>query len=664
MGNERAFRTVALAVLAISGFLVLTAYGWYTALNALIPFVMACAWLVVLVLASWGAGDLVYRRLLGQREPGLEDLFMQCLAGTAVLAVAAGALGLVHLLDPMTLLPVLAAFSCHGALRAYRSFPIPAVKTPGTRHWSWLVIGTAGGLSLAAATTFAPFYDQWHYHLGFPYQWLRAGSIVTFPHQAYSFFPSNMGLLYLFGLAGPGAWATQVTHWWMGVLTAIGTAAIARRMGAPPGGQILAAAVFAATPSVVQVGALAAADLGVAAFAVGSVLALLRVRSDHRGTAHWAGVSGAFAGLAVGTKYLALASVAVPIGLVVGYLALVRAPDGGPLFRRVLRLLVPFTVTMMVVSGPWFARNAIQTGNPVYPYYATVFSQSEGDKTHSDEQVATGIGSFAVAGDTVLTAFSLGTFDRRGHAGDIGPVHLWLMPLVLVWLWRRRDNGSAILVFGVFILSLGAWAIGPPLGRYLLPSLALSSALTGTSLSDIVGHAGRTVRWVTSFLLFALLVANCNPVRGEYLGSQLACFLGFETEEQYLEENCTQLDAFGAANDQLPADARILLVGEPRAYGLDRDLVVEDQFRKPLLVELAESTSSAVEIRNRLESLGITHLLWNAAEADRIASAAGRAEYLACSSPEARSRLDQFLSDEITVVASGPWWEIRALEAN
>jgi hypothetical protein len=148
------------------------------------------------------------------------------------------------------------------------------------------------------------------------------------------------------------------------------------------------------------------------------------------------------------------------------------------------------------------------------------------------------------------------------------------------------------------------------------------------------------------------------------MGSQLACFLGFQTEEQYLRDNCTQLDAFRAANTDLPGNARILLVGEPRVYGLDRDPVVEDQFRTPLLVELAESTTSSAEIGRRLRERGITHILWNAAEAERIAAADGRSDFFACSSSEARDRLDRFLTDGVAPIAEGRWWTIGVVAEN
>jgi hypothetical protein len=169
------------------------------------------------------------------------------------------------------------------------------------------------------------------------------------------------------------------------------------------------------------------------------------------------------------------------------------------------------------------------------------------------------------------------------------------------------------------------------------------------------------IRHVFGGLLLVVLLANCNPIRGEYLRDQLGCFLGLQTDEEYLQRNCTQLEAFRTANETLPVGAKVLLVGEPRAYGIDRDIVVEDQFRKPLLAAIAERSSSHTEIMERLRSLGVTHLLWNAAEAERIATAEGRTDFLACSSQDARARLDRFLADAVIPVAAGRSWEIGAL---
>jgi len=111
----------------------------------------------------------------------------------------------------------------------------------------------------------------------------------------------------------------------------------------------------------------------------------------------------------------------------------------------------------------------------------------------------------------------------------------------------------------------------------------------------------------------------------------------------------------------LPPDAKVLLVGEPRPFGIDRDVVGEDQFRPPLLVELANRSSTPGEIADGLLELGVTHLVWNATEASRIAEAEGRQRFLECDGEPSQDRLDRFLSDFTQPVEAGEWWEITEL---
>lgn len=662
MGRERIPGAVVVgsSVLAISAAVVITLYGWYPALNAVVPLFNAVLWLSVLAVASWGAGRLVCRWKISDTRWTLEDAVLVLLAGTAVLMATAGVLGILHLLYPPVLLAALACWACYGGLLLYRQPPLPPTGSEPSHHIAWVAVGVAGAVSLAAATTFAPFYDQWHYHLGFPYQWLRAGTIITFPRHAYSFFPSNMGLLYLFPLASLGGWAAQVVHWWMGLLTAGGAAAVARRLGARGDGQVLTAALFLATPSVVQLAALAGADLGVAAFGTGAVIALLRLRDEPKRAILWATASGLLAGLAGGSKYLALASVVVPAGLVLMVISIVGSRKReNPL--RAVKVFVGFALGTSIFLAPWLVRNALQTGNPVHPYFAGIFHHETAAAARSDLEIADGIGDFELTPDKLGAALTFGTFSPRGQSGNLGPVHLWLLPLVLLWVWRRRRDPGVLIVSGTLFIGLAAWALGPPLGRYLLPTVALASALGGAAWTDVVNRLPTAMRIGSSIFLVAILAANCNPIRGEYLYQQIECFLGAANSEEYLESNCTQVEAFRAADQKLPLSATVLLVAEPRPYAFDRDLVVEDGFRKPMLVELAETTSTPDEIAAKLRQLGVSHLLWNSAEAKRIAKAEQRTLYLECETPAAQDRLDRFLEVLTQPVVHGAWWEIRAL---
>ena len=100
-----------------------------------------------------------------------------------------------------------------------------------------------------------------------PYQWLNSGALTVFPRNSFSYYWANAGLFYLYPLAGPGGWAAQVSHLWLGFVTGLAAAALARQAGADRRTAVLAAAVFAATPAVLEVASYAISELYIAIFA-------------------------------------------------------------------------------------------------------------------------------------------------------------------------------------------------------------------------------------------------------------------------------------------------------------------------------------------------------------------------------------------------------------
>ena len=494
----------------------------------------------------------------------------------------------------------------------------------------------------------------------FPTSGFERAPFSPIPRQAYSFFPANMGLLYTYALSGPGGWGAQVIHWWLGALAAAGSAAAARRLGAALGGQLLAAALFAASPAVVLMGALAGSDLGVAAFAIGGMLLILRMIQTPGLPASIAIGAGLAAGVSAGCKYSALATVVIPMGIVAVVAAAVVGSSLGRV-RRVVSIGLAFGLGASITLAPWFLRNVVDTGNPVFPYMERGFSGEQESLPGDNAGVSSGIGTFEFDSSKIKTALTMGTFSRRGRGGDLGPVYLIVSPLILWWAWRNRRKPEVWTAYGYVALAVPAWAVGPPLGRYLFPVMAVVAALIGASWSEESTGWSRPLRWTMTLLLVVILGANCNPARDHNLFNQIRCFLGAGDSEEYLLENCTQLEPFRAANAVLPLDAMVLLVGEPRPFEIDRDVIVEDQFRVPLLVELANQSASAKDIATQLERIGVTHILWNSAEADRIAKAENRGGFLVCRDDSAQARLDRFLSAFTKPIDSGDWWQIVEL---
>jgi hypothetical protein len=612
-------------------------------------------WLAVFGLACFGPGAILWRRL---GDDPLEDTLARWVIcstlGAGLLAAAAFVLGALHILNPVPLVLVLLLSAALG-LRELRG-NVPALREiePVSSRTAAALLFFAGVVTLLAVPTLSSFYDQWNYQLAFPFRWLREGRLVTFPRHGYSYFPANMGLLYTYALSTFGGWAAQAVHWWMGLLTVLGVAALAGRIGKLRG-RLWAAAIFATTPSVMLTATVAGADLGVSACAVsGWLLLLTALRSRKPWSPRLWFLCGAMAGLAAGCKYLALATVAIP--LFAGVLLFLSRGPGGPEDRRnKAAALLSWAGGALLLFSPWMIRNILAAGNPFYPYLGSFFKTAGAlPPVRLFHDATSGGGGLPPALRAVVRALTLRTFSPEGFAGLIGPVYLILLPVAVIWAVRRRETGPRLLLAGT-AGGILLWSFFPQLGRYLLPVLAIAAALAGPAveslLSSWTGWPSRLLRLSLLGILAWAFFGGCSyfaAVRG-------SCTLGAYDNGKILTEYVSYWPAISWMNEELPEQARILFVGESRSFLVERSVTIEDPYQTPLLVELAEQSGSGREMAARLKQMGVTHVLINYSEAARIAWLNKRPSYFSPLSPAGQRNLDDFFRGSLRAVKeAGP----------
>jgi hypothetical protein len=616
--------------------------------HALALLIALAGWLSLFTLAAIGLGAPLARRVSGEPLAGLESWVVAAASGAVALAAVAGTLGAIGLLAPAALLAVLLAAAAGGAVVVVKARPSLPARLPALPA---AVLAFGAIVTLLAVATPSPFYDQVHYHLAFPERWLRSGRIEVFPRHSYSYLAANMGLLYTYALAGPGVWAAQAIHWWMGLLATCGAFAIARKIGAGREGAAWAVAFIVATPSFLLSSTWAASDLAVAAFgATGCLMVLDAVAPEKRRGARWYVLAGLLCGAAFGSKYVALTSVALPAALILMGALLATFIRGGDRSGGVLRL-VAWGGGMSAAILPWAARNAWLTGNPVHPFLASVFG-----RFHPDQEIAAvahaaaGIAGSADEGASLLATLTLRTFEPQGAAGWIGPLWLILLPLWIVALvFGKRTPRAVALAVGV-ATGIAAWTQFHQLGRYLLPLLVLAAAGIGMAWEQMQSAVTGTLRRATVVLVAFVMLWSIQGGLSEAVFTRISCTFGRSDPRQFLERYVTYWAALPIVNERLPEDARILLVGEPRSLHLDRDVVVEDPFHKPYLIEVAEVSSSGPEMAALLRERGITHVLYNEQEAARIARMRDQPGYFAGASAPVTARLQEFLGGCLVLV--------------
>jgi hypothetical protein len=391
---------------------------------------------------------------------------------------------------------------------AQSSQPVPGAATPRT-SWSgqhWLLLPAALGLaSLVLKAGLEPLsgvdngfrWDQ------LARQMLHTGRMDFYPpvtDQDFLLYFWCDGIaplvsdLYLWcylslGRAAGGATTPVVIG--QGLLLFRVVYQLAARQAGPGAGR--AAMALLASSALLLWGVAMGQETGLTALSLASMLLFLdHDRTDPRaGWLIWAGLA---AGAGALSREYGLAF--VPLG----WFAL----HHGGRFRRGA---VTFTLTAAAIALPWFMRNWIRTGNPLFSHnLGGLFPVNVAHRAcmecieaftrywESPQQ----LGEMAIAlGSLALLPLGFGLVNGVRRWRDFAPWTLAMVVTIILWLWSMRQTA------GGMVYSL----------RVLTPALAIGAALGGVAWGQMV--KARSGQWL--FLLLVLPLAVDASVRALYL---------------------------------------------------------------------------------------------------------------------------------------------------
>ncbi len=610
------------------------------------PALAAAVWIGVWTLAALGCGRPLTRILNAGTDASWESEVMAAIAGSAVLVGCAAVLSTVHLFRPWPLLMALLALALAGVVDVVRHpLPWPAIEL---RFGPLLGLGA---VAVLIATSVSPFYDQWHQHLGFPWVWLQGGTIRALPHDWYSFMPVNSSLLFAYGLGTLGQWSAQLVHWWCGVVAVLATGALARRT---VGGSaaIWTVWIVATTPVVLHLATTAGSDLVLAMFAAGAWLALSRTVAEGDGPLRWWIATGVCVGLAVGTKYIALGTVAIPIafGAVVLHRPWRRDVEG----RRFVPHAALAAVTAAVTFSPWAVRNFWATGNPLFPFANRLFAST----LRAPFEVAGGFSTTLSGLDPsighLVRGLDLASFTASIDGfPSIGFLYIALVALpVVAWPRLRRRPGMPALAAGT-VAGVGFWLVTMHVSRYLVPVLVPMSVLLGAALGDLTNRLSAGLRAsvgvLVGWLVALTLAGSMTPIGMERLGAALGV-VSIDPLLARWVSSMPSLEAVASLDD----DAVVLLVAEARALGFERPVLFSDPYRDPLLLDLVRSSASREQLVDTLTAAGVTHVLANRWEAVRSSRLRGNERFFVVADPRVEGLLADFCSRCLDPVWTAP----------
>jgi 4-amino-4-deoxy-L-arabinose transferase-like glycosyltransferase len=572
-------------------------------------------WLGTLVIAAgWGW------RLAG-RWPDtapVERLVFGLGLGLAALGYSVMALGFAGLLRPLGMIvlgaglllwQVLRPQSLVAAWQAARS----AVARP-RGHFEWLMAGAAlSSLALTLIWALAPPYafDAAVYHLRQVSLYLAEHSIFVPVDSAYAGFPGLWQMLFAFSAALGGDSAAQLVHFTCLTLTVLAAAALGRRLWSVDLTWPLAA-LLTAVPTLLLVAAWPYVDVALAFYTLLLCYALV-VWLQTGGTARWLVLAALMCGTAMEIKYTALWYPLAGAALI-----LLRARRDG--LRSTLHLAL-FAAVTAVVAAPWYVRNWLLTGNPVYPY---VWGGPLWDAGRTLWWDRPGTGLIGEPWRLLTAPWEMTIFGSEGLAGyqaTLGPLLLVLVPGLLV-LWPRLSSTERcglgwLGLFGGVLYAVWLWGIARSAllvqSRLLLPVFPLLALAAALVLQRLRGMDTRvlSVSWLVKAGVALVLAFNLVTLTSRFArDNPPAALLGVESRFDYVGRRVGT--AYAAALDQvnaLPPGAQILFLWEPRTYHCRRACLPDSLYDN--LVYLVRQHGSAAGLAEALAAQGVTHVLLN-----------------------------------------------------
>ncbi|CAN5688506.1 hypothetical protein BH11ARM2_BH11ARM2_09990 [soil metagenome] len=452
------------------------------------------------VLAALGAAG-VGRLLIGRATDGLPEdarLGLHGLVGLGTLGFLSLPLGLLpsgYRWGPwLVLLIALAGLVFLVAKRPKREKAPPGGLLFGVGIGLAVLLSLIGALSPADTVE----WDSLAYHLAVPKIWLEAGQMTYVPYIHHSNFPLSVDGLFVWGLAWGGEIGAKLFSPAFFLYGLVAIAGLARWKYGGVAGR-WAALAYAATPLAIWLSGTAYIDVAHGLFA-GLGLALLFLAPER-----WL-AAGILLGFAAGSKYTGLQTI-----LIGGLVAL-------PVARKAnLRPVLLALALGVAVGAPWYVRNIVQTGNPVFPFFYSKLGGREWSdfnaRIYSHEQQTFGAGRASSGPDYVanpldptrLGASALGLAYQPGRYinplptqgggfpfGSVGAVGL---VAALWWAFSGRAGPFEKRVLGAGLLSLLLWFALSQQSRYILSLAPLMALLAGGAVERLraMGVAALTV---------------------------------------------------------------------------------------------------------------------------------------------------------------------------
>ncbi|MFC1716708.1 ArnT family glycosyltransferase [Candidatus Poribacteria bacterium] len=460
--------------------------------------------------------------------------------------------------------------------------------------------------ALAPQTSF----DSLVHHLTVPKIYIQNGEIFNMSpdHGWYvmeSNYPSNMEMLFTVGMLLGSDILTILISWALSIFLALSVYSLSRQFLSLRA-SLIAMMILYCAPMVATHAFSNDVDIGVAFFGLLALFAVFKwiYSGDHR----FLLLSGVYAGFCAGTKYTGLPVVLV-LALFIVLLSILER-------KSVIvgaKYMVLFGAIAFALAAPWYIKNYLYTGNPVYPFFAGIFTRENSPSAYSGHTVSTpwkGVDDYTHWYSLLLSYIQFpwdltmmkSTFNQK--VSSIGPLYLLFIPCLL-FVRKIERRIKYLLLYGLTGLLI-VFAVAQRV-RYMFPFIPPLAIVAAYSLLRISEYDQILKKVFYSIMVVAMLF-NISMM-WDYTSPKLPIVLEIQYRKSYLSRYLGSYTAALYAKEHLPDSARILST-DPRGYYFTVPLVDHrNTIDYASIDNIEDEEMRPMELLKQMKALNISHVL-------------------------------------------------------
>lgn len=429
-----------------------------------------------------------------------------------------------------------------------------------------------------------PFdYDGLMYHLAVPKVYVEQGRIFPITQPLQAAFPFLVEMLYTIGLVFRSDGAAAILEVFFLVLTCLALYSAARRWFDGTIGP-LAVLLYLSNNLVLVLASQTYVDTAFAYFEfLGLYAFLVWAQQKERS---WLLLSAALTGLAMAIKYQGLQTL-LAMNLFILGMAAFKITSESYSGVRAWRALVPFNLVALSVASPWYIKNFLWLGNPVYPLFFSGLDWNQARQRGLELLLSNyGLGHSPL--DILLLPWNI-LVQSQHFVQLIPPPYPFylLLPLALLFGRGQPVLGYLLTFSGLrFVI----WAMQYQELRLLVPifpALTLAAAYGMAQLSQwgrywLKPLAGAPlllpifVLTLTTQVLSTMMPFTPQGLSPEPLKVMLPVALGIEPRSKYLLTLSDSYGAVGYLNAVMSPSEKALFLWDGKWYYMKGQTIVDD----------------------------------------------------------------------------------------